>query len=194
MLLQSIGVLIQAAGILILYLHWRRRRGSHGAFLVSGWALMALGAAPWFLSASPERALAIGMLPPMLAGLLLLAPDALPRIAAKTAIKKTKVVAGADEPVSPAPGSAARNAGRWFAVLIAAPSLGLSAATIWQIIYPGGVADRTVFSSLVLIAVWIAALLWLLASDRPWRAGLAVCAAATLLGVGAILHLFQGPL
>lgn len=192
MILQTLGVLIQGAGITILFLHWRGKRSHGGGFLVAGWGLVILGAAPWFMSVSPERALALGALAPMALGLLFLAPDALPRLSADAARKKTKPTPEADDNDVAPPGRKTRNAGRLFASLVAAPLLALAAAGAYQVFVPGSIADRTVFSGFVAIAVWAAAALWFLATQKPWRASLIACAAATILAAGTFMIATQG--
>jgi hypothetical protein len=192
MVLQTLGVLIQGAGIYILFLHWRARRRHGGGFLAAGWALIALGAAPWFAGVSPERALAIAAFAPMIAGLAFLAPDALPRIGAKAARKKSKPVPEAEGRQAPEPKRFLRNAGRWFAALIAAPLLALAGAATYQALAPGSIADRTVFSGFFAIVVWTAAILWLLATSKPWRASGAACAIAALLGAAVYMLISQG--
>ena len=182
MLLQTLGVLIQGAGISILFLHWRARRRHGGGFLAAGWALIALGAAPWLLSVAPDRALALAMFAPMAFGLAFLTPDALPRLSANAARKKPKQFSNTEENETPKAGSALRNAGRWFAALIAAPLLALAGAAAYQALVPGSIADRTVFSGFVAIAIWTAAILCLLAASKPWRTAGIACACALILG------------
>jgi hypothetical protein len=192
MLLQTLGVLIQGAGIYILFLHWRAKRRHGGGFLAAGWALILLGAAPWFFGASPERALAIATFAPMTFGLALLAPDALPRLRAGAARKRPRPIPDAEDNDAPQPGHALRIAGRWFAALIAAPLLALAAAAAYQALIPGSIADRTVFSGFLAIAMWASALLWLLAAAKPWRAAGSACAGALLLSALAFMAVSRG--
>jgi hypothetical protein len=183
LLLQALGVLAQAAGLLLLFLHWRARRGLGGAALAAGWALVLLGAAPWFLGVAPERALALAALAPMTFGLFFLAPDALPRVAGG-AMKNERTTPAAElDAEAPTPGRLSRNIARWLASLVAAPALALSAAAASQAFTPGATTDQIVFSVLVTIAVWTAAALWLLATTKPWRATLiALALTATISG------------
>lgn len=181
MLLQTLGVLIQGAGIFILFLHWRAKRSHSGGFLAAGWVFILVGAAPWFIGVAPERALALAMFAPMAFGLTFLAPDALPRLGAGAVRKKPRPVLDAKDGVSPQPGRTLRNAGRCFAALITAPLLALASAAAYQALIPGSIADRTVFSGFLAIAVWTAAVLWLLATARPWRAAGAACVCALIL-------------
>ena len=192
MLLQTLGVLIQGAGIYVLFLHWRAKRSHSGGFLAAGWALIALGAAPWFLGVAPERALAMAAFAPIAFGLAFLAPDALPRHNASTARKKLKQASNIDDNETPQAGSFLRNAGRWFAALIAAPLLALAGAAAFQAFIPGSIADRTVFSGFVAIAVWTGAILWLLAAAKPWRASGIACLCALLLGAAVFMAVSQG--
>lgn len=192
MLLQTLGVLIQGAGIYILFLHWRAKRIHSGGFLAAGWALIALGAAPWFLGAAPERALVIAAFAPMVLGLAFLAPDALPRLGANSARKKSKPVAEADDSETRQPGRTSRNAGRWFAALFAAPLLALACAAAFQAFVPGSIADRTVFSGFFAILIWTAAALWLLGTSKPWRAAGIACACTVLLSTSVFLLVSQG--
>lgn len=192
MLLQTLGVLIQGAGIYMLFLHWRARRRHSGGFLAAGWALIALGAAPWFLSVAPERALAMAAFAPMVIGLAFLAPDALPRLRSKRAPKKFKPASTTEDNETPLAGSFLRNAGRWFCALIAAPILALAGAAAYQAFIRGSIADRTVFSGFVAIAVWTSAILWLLAASRPWRAAGIACACALIIGGGVFLAVLRG--
>jgi len=192
MLIQTLGVLVQGAGITILFLHWRAKRSHSGGFLAAGWALIALGAAPWFFGVAPERALAIAALAPMVLGLAFVAPDALPRLGANAARKKSKPVPESEETATPPPGRVFRNAGRWFAALIAAPVLALAGAAAYQAFTPGSIADRTVFSGFFAIAIWTAASLWLLAASKPWRAAGIACGGALLLSAAAYLFVSQG--
>lgn len=192
MLLQTLGVLIQGAGISILFLHWRAKRAQSGGFLAAGWALIALGAAPWFIGVAPERALAIAAFAPMVLGLAFVAPDAMPRLGANASRKKSKPVLAPDETETPPQGRVLRNAGRWFAALIAAPFLALAGAAAYQAFTPGSIADRTVFSGFFAIAIWAAASLWLLAAAKPWRAGGIACGCALLLSAAVFVFLSQG--
>lgn len=188
--LQILGIAVQATGLAILYLHWRAKRGLGGAALVAGWVLIALGAFPWLMHVSIERGLALAMLAPMAAGLLFLAPDGLARIGNGATPKKARAAqdATALESESASPGRMSRNIARWTGSLIAAPALALAAMAAWQSFVPGTHADRFAFSILALMIVWTAALLWLLATMRPWRATFATTLAAFVLGGSA--HLF----
>lgn len=182
MLLQTLGILVQAAGLAVLFLHWRAKGGLGGVALAGGWALVVLGAAPWLLTASPEKALALGTLAPMMAGLALLAPDALPRVlAGKARRDRIRPAEPADEAQVAPPGRAARNAARWFGALIAAPGMALASVAAWVAFAPLSASDSLVSGVFLLAAIWTGALLWLLASARPWRSALFVCAAALLL-------------
>lgn len=192
MLLQTLGVLIQGAGIYILFLHWRARRRHGGGFLAAGWALILLGAAPWFFGVSLERAMALAAFAPMAFGLAFLAPDALPRLGAGATRKKLNPVSDAGDSEALRPGSTLRNAGRWFAALIAAPLLALAGAAAFQALIPGSIADRTVFSGFLAIAIWTAALLWLLADAKPWRAVGFACAGALLLSALVFMAVSRG--
>jgi hypothetical protein len=179
---QALGVLAQAAGLLLLFLHWRARRGLGGAALAAGWALILAGAAPWFVNAAPERALALAALAPMALGLLFLAPDALPRIA-NGAAKPARAEPVADlDAETPAPGRVSRNIARWVAGIVAAPALALAAAAAWQAFTPGATAGQIVVSTLVTIAAWTAAALWLLSTAKPWRATLIAVVLAAAIG------------
>jgi hypothetical protein len=188
MLWQALGILVQAAGLALVFAHWRTRGGLGGGALAGGWALVLAGAAPWLLTASPEKALALGSLAPMLAGLGLLAPDALPRVGA---VKDRRGRPVRREPGEEGPaavdGRLSRNVARWFAALIAAPALALAAAAAWQAFVPLGPNDNLVGSAFLIVAVWTAAILWLLASVRPWRPVLWTSGVALLLaGLAAL--------
>ena len=142
--LQIAGIAAQSAGLLVLFLHWRAKRGLGAVTLVLGWTLVALGAIPWLLSVSPERGLAIAMLAPMASGLLLLAPDGLSRLGNGAKPKKERGVdpATALEPETATQGRLSRNVARWIGSVIAAPALALAAAAAWQAFVPGAIADR----------------------------------------------------
>ena len=185
--LQIAGIAAQSAGLLVLFLHWRAKRGLGAVTLVLGWTLVALSAIPWLLSVSPERGLAIAMLAPMASGLLLLAPDGLSRLGNGAKPKKERGVdpATALEPETATQGRLSRNVARWIGSVIAAPALALAAAAAWQAFVPGAIADRVAFSILVLMIVWTAALLWLLSTMRPWIAAALITIAAFGLGAGA---------
>lgn len=192
LLLQTLGVLAQAAGLLVLFLHWRARRGLGGGALAAGWALVLAGAAPWFAHAAPERALALAALAPMALGLLFLAPDAWPRVAARAAKPARAEPAAEPDAESPAPGRVSRNIARWIAGVVAAPALALAAAAAAQAFAPGAVADRIVLSMLVAIAMWTAAALWLLSSAKPWRASLTALLLAVAIGGATIVKVAGG--
>ncbi|WP_135213090.1 hypothetical protein [Vitreimonas flagellata] len=190
--LQILGMMVQVAGLAILYLHWRAKRGLGGAVLVAGWALIALGALPWLMHVSIERGLALAMLAPMAAGLFLLAPDALARVGNSATPKKARAAQESLEAESTSPGRLSRNVARWIGALIAAPALALAAMAAWQAFVPGVNADRFAFSIFALMIVWTAATLWLLATMRPWRATLVTTFAAFVLGGGAYLFVLGG--
>lgn len=189
--LQMLGIAVQAAGLAILYLHWRARRGLGGLVLASGWALIGLGAVPWLLNVSIERGLAIAMLAPMMAGLFLLAPDALARVGDGAARKK-KAPPPPLEAEDAAAGALSRNVARWLGSLVAAPAFGVAAMAAWQAFTPGADVNRIAFSIFALMIGWTAAVLWLLASARPWLATLFTSVAAFALGGGAYLFASGG--
>jgi hypothetical protein len=192
LVLQTLGVAAQAAGLLLLFLHWRARRGLGGAALTAGWALVLAGAAPWFANASPERALALAALAPMALGLVLLAPDAWPRLAAGSS-KRARAEPAADlDADAPMPGRFSRNSARWIASIVAAPALAFAAATAWQAFTPGPTVDQIVFSTLVTIAVWTAAALWLLSTNKPWRATMIALIFAAALGAATSFKAIGG--
>ncbi|HEX8899717.1 hypothetical protein [Vitreimonas sp.] len=194
--LQVLGITVQTAGLAILYLHWRARRGLGGPVLFAGWALIALGATPWLYSVSVERAFALAMLAPMVAGLLLLAPDGLARSRPNATTRKAKTRAVQDaaplETDSHASGRVSRDVARWIGALVIAPAFALAAMAAWQAFAPGANADRVAFSILALMLAWTAALLWLLASLRPWRATSILGIVALALGGGAYLLVSGG--
>ncbi len=190
--LQFLGIAVQVAGLAILYLHWRAKRGLGGALLVAGWALIALGALPWLMHVSIERGLALAMLAPMAGGLLFLTPDGLARIGNGAAPRKARGAQAPPEAESTVPGRISRNIARWIGALLAAPALALAAMAAWQAFVPGVNADRFAFSIFALMIAWNAALLWLLATMRPWRATLVTALAAFVLGGGAYLFASGG--
>ncbi len=190
--LQMLGIAVQAAGLAILYLHWRAKRGLGGLTLVGGWALIGLGAIPWLLNVSIERGLAIAMLAPMMAGLFLLAPDALARVGDGAARKK-KMQAPPLEAEDAIPGVLSRNIARWLGALVAAPAFGVAAMAAWQAFAPTADVNRIAFSIFALMIGWTAALLWLLASVRPWLAAFVTSVSAIAIGGGAYLFALGGP-
>lgn len=192
-MLQVLGVLVQLAGLTLLFLHWRAKRGLGGGVLVAAWTLMAIGAAPFFFHDSPEKALALGLLAPMAAGLFLLAPDALPRIGPSAAKRKdrTRDNTESEEAVFGA-GRVSRNIARWFAALIAAPALTLAAGAAFQAFAPFNAIDRMVFSTLLLIAVGAIVFLWLLSTTRPWRSAFIACCIALALSAGVYAIVSNG--
>jgi len=181
MLLQALGILVQAAGLGVLFLHWRAKGGLGGGALIGGWALVVLGAAPWLLGVSVERSLALGALAPMIFGLALLAPDALPRLANGKVRRARPVREAANDTEIAAAGRASRNAARWFGALIAAPGLTFAVVAALLAYAPWKPIDTMVVSAFLFAGVLTAALLWLLASTRPWRDDLICCGAALLL-------------
>lgn len=182
MLLQAIGVVVQASGLALLFLHWRTKGGLGGGALFGAWTLMFLGAAPWLIGASPEKAAALGALAPMMIGLALLAPDALPRLAGGKARRERPARASsADEVELAAAGRASRNAGRWFSALVAAPALSVAAVAAWLVYAPLGAVDTMVFGVFLMTAVLTGGLLWLLSAVRPWRRAAFACGATVLL-------------
>lgn len=185
MLAPALGVALQCAGLLLVFAHWRARRRSDASGLVAGWTLMLLGAAPWLMSVSVERALAIASLAPMMFGLILLAPDAFPRLRTSSARKRNEGDAEA-EPETRSSHRVSRNAARWVASLIAAPSVALAAAAAWQALVPGALADRVVASTGVLIVVWTFAALASLSTQRPWLLSLVLTVVA--LTMATSLH------
>jgi hypothetical protein len=189
---QTLGVAAQAAGLLLLFLHWRARRGLGGAALAVGWALVFAGAAPWFANAAPERALALAALAPMALGLVLLAPDAWPRIAAGPWRRVRTEPAADPDAETPAPGRLSRSSARWIASIVAAPALAFAAAAAWQAFAPGPPVDQIVFSTLVTIAVWTAAALWLLSTEKPWRATMIALVLAAAIGAATSFKAIGG--
>ena len=186
MLLQALGILVQAAGLAVLFLHWRAKGGLGGPALAGAWALIVLGAAPWLLTVSPEKAVALGSLAPMLFGLALLAPDALPRVVNGKVRRQRPVREAADDSGIAAPGRASRNVARWFGALVAAPAVAAAATAAWLAYAPWNAVDSMVLAAFLLMAVVTAAWLWLLASLRPWRVTLICCGAALLLAALAV--------
>lgn len=172
--LQSAGVAVQVVGVAALFWCWRARRPSNGVVLVAGWLSIFLGGAPWLLAVSVERGLALAMLAPMLAGLALLAPDALPRIGSASAGRRRPSRIG-DAGQGDAPSASGRREriiARWAGSLVTVPALALAAMAVTLAADPGPIVDRAAVSILVLAVVWIATLLWLLAAERPWRVAL----------------------
>jgi hypothetical protein len=191
-ILQTVGTVGQAAGIALLYLHWRRRRVSGGGVLAAGWAFILIGMLPWMLGVSVERGLALASLAPMVAGLFLSAPHGLAdlRSAARDRPARRRTAAGdaaapAAEP--PSPGHLARNTARWVGSLIVVPAVAIASMAAWQGFAPGSDVNRASFSIFVLMIVWVAALLWLLASAKPWRVTLITALVATALGGGIFI-------
>lgn len=180
-MLQALGILVQAAGLAALLVHWRAKNGLGGAALAGAWALVILGAAPWLLASSPEKALALGALAPMMFGLALLAPDALPRTTSGKVRRDRPAREPADETGMAATGRTSRNAARWFAALVAAPALTLAVSAAWLAYAPFGAIDSLVSCAFLMAAVFTAALLWLLSVTRIWRHVLFACAAALVL-------------
>lgn len=194
MMLGVLGVLVQAIGAAMLFMHWRAKRGLSGAMLALAWALIIVGAAPWFAHVSPERALALGVLAPMAWGLALLAPDGLARVSGGASGKRKREPRAEEiDAEAPAPaGRRSRTIARWYAGLIAAPALALAAAGAWQAFTVGAAEDRIVFSGLIFIAVWTAASLWLLAAARPWRAAGIATVLALALGASVYAAIASG--
>ncbi len=189
--MQVAGVAVQAAGVLVLYLHWRAKGGLGGVAVVAGWVMIAAGGAPWLLAVSAERGLAIAMLTPMTMGLALLAPDALARFENRGK-RKPERTGETLEPDASAPGRTSRNMARWIGALIAAPAFALASAAAWQAWGPGNVVDRVAFSIFALMLAWTAALLWVLSAPRPWRAAAVTTLGALALGGGAYLFVSSG--
>lgn len=182
--LQIVGTALQAVGVALVFLQWRGKRS--GALLAGGWGLILVGAIPWLLDVSIERGLAIAMLAPMLFGLALLAPDGLARLGANKRERKQRARQDdAVEAQNAAPGAVSRTVARWIGALVAAPALALAATAAWQVFAPGSMIDRVAFSVFTLMIVWIAALLWLLSSARPWAVTAAASVGALALGGGA---------
>lgn len=155
--------------------------------LAGAWALIVLGAAPWLLTVSLDKAVALGSLAPMLLGLALLAPDALPRLSSGKFRRERPVREATDESEIAAAGRASRNAARWFGALVAAPALSVAAAAVCLAYAPWSAIDSTVLSAFLFAGVLTGALLWLLASTRPWRADFMGCATALVLAALAAL-------
>tara|TARA_R110001606_G_scaffold380811_1_gene541579 strand:+ start:11503 stop:12105 length:603 start_codon:yes stop_codon:yes gene_type:complete len=196
-ILQTLGVLAQAAGAALLYLHWRRQRGLGGITLAAGWALILIGVSPWLPGVSLERGLALAALAPMFVGLLLSAPGGLEdlRRAARDRPARRRTVRDVTAPAgeSPSPGSLSRNAARWVGSLIIVPLCAIAAMAAWQAFSPGPDVNRASFSILALMIVWIAALLWLLASAKPWRVALITAFGTSALGGSVFLLSAGGP-
>ncbi|MDG2521574.1 hypothetical protein P7B02_08470 [Caulobacter segnis] len=180
-MLQALGILVQAAGLAALLMHWRAKSGLGGGVLAGAWALVILGAAPWLLTVSPEKALALGSLAPMMFGLALLAPDALPRINSGKVKRDRTAREPADDADMAAAGRVSRNTARWFSALVAAPALTLAASAAWLAYVPLGPIDSLVSCAFLMAAVLTGALLWLLSVTRIWRHVLFACAAALVL-------------
>lgn len=178
--LQVLGILVQATGLAVLLLHWRGKGGLGGPALAGAWVLIVIGATPWLLTVAPDKAVALGSLAPMMFGLALLAPDALPRLASSKTRRQRPVREAADDGVAAA-GRASRNAARWFGALIAAPGLSVAVAAAFLAFSPWSSIDSIVFSALLLAAALTGGLLWLLASLKPWRDDFICCGAALLL-------------
>lgn len=184
--LQTLGVIGQTAGVALLYLHWRARNGLSGAILAAGWALIALGTLPWLLNVSVERAIAIALLAPMAVGLFLLAPGGVADLRRGTKDRSVRM-GGTREATPPAPekvlsGRLSRDVARWTGALVVVPALALSTMAAWQAFTPGSAANRVGFSIFALIVMWTAALLWLLASEHPWRVTALTLLGAVMLG------------
>ncbi|KCZ86118.1 hypothetical protein HAD_10545 [Hyphomonas adhaerens MHS-3] len=190
-ILQTLGIAGQAAGIALLYLNWRTRQGRGGAILAAGWTLILLGMAPWLLNVSVERGLAIASLAPMVVGLLLSAPNGLTdlkrNLRERPARSRTMRETALSDAEIATPGRVSRNMARWAGAVVATPALSIAAMAAWQASMPGTPANRVGFSIFVLIVVWVAALLWLLASERPWRTALLTCGGAVVLGGGVFI-------
>ncbi len=152
-----------------------------GGVLAGAWALIVLGAAPWLLTVSGDKALALGTLAPMLLGLALLAPDALRRQTSGKVRRERPIREVVDTDEMAAAGRARRNAARWFGALVAAPALSVAAVAVCLAYAPWSPIDSTVLSAFLFAGVLTGALLWLLASTRPLRADLIGCAAALVL-------------
>lgn len=189
--LQILGIAAQAAGIALLYLHWRSRRGPGGAVLAVGWAFILLGMVPWLLNVSVARGLALASLGPMIVGLLLLIPNGLTdlRRNSKDRPERSRAVreTAPSDPEIAVPGRLSRNATRWAGALIATPALAIAAMAAWQAFMPGTPVNRAGFSIFALIIVWTANLLWLLANERPWRVVLVTSAGAAALGASVFI-------
>jgi hypothetical protein len=194
-ILQTLGIAGQAAGLALLYLCWRSWQGYGGLALAAGWALILFGMVPWLLNVSVERGLALASLGPMVVGLFLSIPNGLTdlsrnskdRPARSRAVRETTP---SDADIA-APGRLSRNVARWAGALIATPALAIAAMAAWQAFMPGTPVNRAGFSIFALIIIWTAALLWLLASERPWRVALMTGVGAAFLG-GSVLILASG--
>jgi hypothetical protein len=191
-ILQTIGTVGQVAGMALLYLHWRRGRGLGGGVLATGWALILLGMAPWMPGVSVERGLALASLAPMVVGLFLSAPHGLADLGSaareRPARRRTAArdaAAPAAEP--PSPGRLARNAARWVGSVIVVPAVAIASMAAWQGFAPGSDVNRASFSILALMIVWVAALLWLLASAKPCRVTLIIALVAAAMGGGIFI-------
>lgn len=189
--LQTLGVVGQVAGIALIYLHWRKRQAPGATGLVAGWALLLLGALPWLFNVSVERGLAIAMLAPMVAGMLLCLPNGLADIKGSTKGQTAKNQAAREavrsDTKSISPGRLSRNIARWVGSLIVAPAFAIAAMAAWQAFMPGSVVNRASFSIFALIIAWTLGLLWLLASTKPWRVVLMTCFGAVALGGGILI-------
>lgn len=190
--LQTLGITGQGAGIALLYLHWRSRQGLGGAALAAGWALVLLGMVPWLLNVSVARGIALAAIAPMVAGLFLSAPNGLADLErnAKEHSSRSRPARGttsATESEIALSGRLSRNVARWVGALIATPALSIAAMAAWQAFVPGTPANRAGLSIFVLIIVWMATLLWLLASERPWRVTLVSGTGAAVLGASVFI-------
>ena len=190
-ILQTLGIAGQAVGVALLFLNWRIRHGSGGGFLAAGWTLILLGMVPWLLNVSVERGLAIASLAPMVAGLLLSVPNGLTDLKRNSRDRPVRLRTMRETGLSDAGiatrGRVSRNMARWVGAVVGTPALSIAAMAAWQASMPGTAASRVGFSIFVLIVVWVATLLWLLASERPWRAALLTCGGAVVLGGGIFI-------
>lgn len=171
--------LATAAGLLLLYLSWRRLFAGATWPRVAGWALLSLAGVAWCLDSGPEFGAVYAVSVPSLGalGLIVWHWRSSPPRNSRNSSGERPVLAG-----SGMAGSAAwRRHGSLF--LLAVPFAAVCTTLITMalgMLLPWSTLSGMVFITLAAPAIWGLAASWICADDRLWRPVLVLALGAGL--------------
>ncbi len=178
------GTLAVFAGLLLLFLAWRRKAPRTGMWrlaLPASWGLLGAGMLAWSLSTHADQGLALGVVVVMMLACGLVAWQGLRQVGQPVKVQTVREIAS---------DSLALGAGYWGRVVVrlagsvvVVPGLGFAVGGLWYTYGPGHEADRLM--GMAMASLIFAAAGWViqLASRRPWRACLGL-ALVTVVAAG----------
>ena len=181
--LRLLGSLALAAGLLAVFLTWRRpgvRTGAWVYALPAGWMAIVIGLILWGTSTHLDQGLALGSVLVMTLACALVAGQGLKLITQPAKVQRTRTLES--DGVSLGRGYWSRFAARLTGSLIVAPAAGAAVGLLWPIVFHGEDATRIMGVAILAVSAATAALVYQLSSRRPWRAFAIIAATGMVAG------------